>query len=109
MSNFRQMLPWRRCVIETTLSAEGANQELSKNVGRRRIFGWPETAFVGSRRPDGFHMSRVIGYGNGLLPVVDVRVESAQFGARLLVSMRPNWGAAVVLFMFAVAGGPLAI
>jgi hypothetical protein len=95
-------LPYFRLDIRTTLTVEQAKSLLRTHIRpqRRFRFSWPARrgyegfAYAESR----FRLNRLIAYRNSFLPLVYVRVDDEEGGARVraLASMHP----AVVVFVF---------
>jgi hypothetical protein len=97
---WRDLLPWRSFVFETSWSPSTAVVEIKKRVGPRRW--WPQRSdspFVGASTGEyTFKFRRKISYRNPSLPVVCVVVQpAAHGGARVEVKMRLHF--AVVPFL----------
>lgn len=86
-------LPYHRFVIHSPLPPPQAQQKMAAQVQPRKIFrfGGPDNdrQFQGELTADSFSVTRIIGYRNSFLPLVEGRFESAAGGSAITITMRP--------------------
>lgn len=94
------LLPYQKLVIEVPYSLEELIRRLGKEVtGRPRSWGWFEERtelFEGVVSDEGFQISRIIGYRNSFLPVIQGRFYPYVKGVRVEITMRLH--VAVLIF-----------
>jgi hypothetical protein len=99
------VIPYHRFEIISSLKPGAAIDVISAKTQPGRWFrlSWPtppvDDRFEGHVEGDCFHIRRIIGYGNAFLPVVKGVVHGEEYGARIVVTMRPF--VLVIIFMAA--------
>jgi hypothetical protein len=107
-------LPWRRYRVQTHLTKHQIDEALRKLTEPRRLFRpfrrHPANSFEGEIAAAGFKLQRILGYRNGLRPVIEGRFEESPTGVRVVITMRPAWlVTAVVLACVMVTLGLFAV
>lgn len=108
-----KLLPYHAFEIRTMMRPEAARETLAAHTEEKRLFRlrWPsehnDARFEGEVSAGGFNITRVIGYRNSFVPVVEGEIASDGAGSRIIVRMRPM--TFVIVFLFAFAIFPLSL
>ncbi|MCB0083471.1 MAG: hypothetical protein KDE47_21165 [Caldilineaceae bacterium] len=103
-----KLLPYERIVIETALSPEQVQQELTEVIEpRRNRMTWrgvahDHKAYEGAFDHNGFTVSRIIHYRNSFLPQLTGKIERTATGSTITITMQPH--TFVLVFMLAWFG-----
>jgi hypothetical protein len=103
-----KLLPYHAFEIRTMMRPDAAREALAVHTEERRLFrlrfpgAGNDSRFEGEVSATGFNITRVIGYRNSFLPVVEGDIASDGGGSRIKVRMRPMTFVIVFLFAFGV-------
>jgi len=88
-----KFLPYESLKISTALSSEVVLKQLDSVIEPKRhfrFFGSGSKPYQGSVEGSHFEISRIIGYGNSFLPMINGDVQREISGCSIYITMRPR-------------------
>jgi|SRR5688572_7925814 len=103
-----KFLPYERLLIHTTLSSEEVLKRLANVIeperdSYTRLFEGHTKPYQGSIVGSHFEISRIIGYRNSMLPVIEGDIQSESSGCSVYITMQPQ--VLIILFTIFWLGG----
>jgi hypothetical protein len=103
-----KLLPYHTFEIRTMMRPDAAREALAAHTEERRFFrlrfpgAGADSRFEGEVSASGFNITRVIGYRNSFLPLVEGDISADAGGSLIRVRMRPMTFVIVFLFAFGI-------
>jgi hypothetical protein len=102
-----KLVPYHRFEITSPLKRDEVLAAVSSRIEERKWFRmrWPSSEndekFDGSVTPNGFSVTRIMGYRNSFAPVIEGEVHDAGRFSRIVITMKPHIVVLLFLVMFA--------
>lgn len=102
---YMTFLPYETVVLETTLPKEEVIARLTREIAPKSFAFWKKSgdqAFRGSLNGNEFEITRIIGYRNSFLPLVNGHIQASENGTRIALQIRlpPSTLIALAIFIF---------